>query len=567
VARDVTIVGSATDDPRLIAPPGAEAVMISLTSDSPTASGYVSAVPVGTAGKPDLQTLQVVGGRPSTTTTIVLLDGLGRMRLWASMNTHVQVEVLGWFSSTMNGGAFHPLPAVRMADTRRSGGIPPAGAITDVPAADYGVPATADAMVGQLISIGATSVGHMKLARSDAAVSSLHRELSVTAPNRTFAVATVTGLDNAHARIVATNATHRVFDAVGWFDQVGFVVPGTVVTAPVDPDRPNAQRAAFAFSPNLNTIAYATWEGSTYGATVWHRDTGAFTYYPLDVGSGTPDAIVVPEAVSDDGARIVFRSTANNLTPDSNDGGLEDWFVFDTGTTSVRRINEAADGTRVANVVAIDAAATTLLLQPDPVGARRQLLSVDIATGTAFAVGPRPTGGYNSELTAAADDTTFWTSRGGGSTIALGTISPGFPVRTSVSPEGRYLYIETMEYIGGVDYDVARLYDSDTGTNTLLCAARYRNFGFSTGGVDWSEGPPTSGTWCTAEFQSFGIVTAHGLDLGPGTYDGRLRHSPGFLEPPSIAVTRSSSGLVAFATLAINIVQGTKDHTFLYIRP
>ncbi len=567
VARDVTIVGSATDDPRLVAPPGAEAVMVSLTADSPAASGYVSAVPVGTGGKPDLQTLQVVGGRASTTTTIVLLDALGRMRLWASMNTHIQVEVLGWFSSTMAGGAFHPMPAVRMADTRRSGDIPPAGTITDIPAADYAVPATADAMVGQLISIGSTSTGAMKIGRSDAAVSTLHRELSATTPNRTFAVATVTGLDNAHARVVAANATHRVFDAVGWFDEVGFGVPGTVLTAPIDPDRPNALRDAFAFSPDLNTIAYATWEGSTYGATVWRRDTGAFTYHDLDVGSGTPDAIVLPEAVSDDGTRIVFRSAANNLTPDSNDGGLEDWFVFDTVTTSVRRINEASDGTRIASVIAVDTAATTLLLQPDPIGAPHQLLSVDIATGATSTLGPRPRSGYNEALTAAADDTTFWTSRGEGSTIALTTVSPGLLIRTSVSPEGRYLYIETREFIGGLDYDVARLYDNDTATTTLLCAARSRINGFSAGGVDWSEGPPSSGTWCTAPFQSFSIVTAHGLDLGPLTYDGRLPRGPGFLNPPSTNVRRSTSGLVAFTTSAVNMVPGTNDHAFLYDRP
>lgn len=562
VGRNITIVGSASADARVVVPPTANAVMISLTADSPAASGTLSAVPTSITGTPDVRSLQVVGGRASTTTTFVPLDSLGRLRVWSSVNTHLQIDVLGWFSSGMAGGLFHSMPAVRMVDTRRGGAVPAAGSLTDVAASTYGVPTSADALAGQLFSSAPTTTGHMRIGRNQVAASSVHREVSVTAVNRSFGGGTVTGLDSGHATIAATNITHRIFDAVGWFDSVGFAVPGSVFVPPIDPVQPTFARAGYVLSPDLNTMAYATYSGAVYGITVWHRDTGVLERYGLDTGSGTPDAVVVPEAVSNGGTRLVLQSKANNLTADANDGGLDDRFVLETATKSVRRINETADGTRVASVIAVDAAATTLLLQPNPITAARDLLSVDIATGATSPVGPMPISGYNSDLTAAADDTMFWTSRGGGKTIPMATIRDGFTRNRSASPDGRYLYFETSS-----SPDVtAWLYDSDTATTTPLCQTRSSGVIIAVGGVDWSDGPPSPGTWCTLQPLSFGTVTATGFDLGPGTYDGRIPQ-PNSFTPASYQLRMSRDGLVVFSTSAYNFIPGYNGGTFIYDRP
>ena len=65
-------------------------------------------------------------------------------------------------------------------------------------------------------------------------------------------------------------------------------------------------RGGYALSPDMNTFAYAAYAGDVFGITVWHRDTGVLDHYDLDTGSGTPDTVVVPEAVSNGGTRLVF---------------------------------------------------------------------------------------------------------------------------------------------------------------------------------------------------------------------------------------------------------------------
>lgn len=543
--RYVKLTGSSATDPQVAVPAkNVRAVALSITADAPTAAGWATAVSGASSATPTMAELWFAKSRTTTNTVIVPVDAVGRIRLYSTAATHFQVDVLGYFSDFI-GGSFHYHQPVRVTDTRRGGAaVPAAGMATDVNVSSQ-VPSDAASVFGTLSTIGATSNGAVRMARNSGALgtSSSFRSVTISTLGQAASVGTFSALDAGHASIVATTAAHRMFDVLGWFDPVEFAIAGSVTSVPVDPAAPSASRLMARWSPNGRKVLLSTSVGGVGGLTVLDRDTATFTALDLTAGDGTPDASLIPMAVSDDGTRVAFFSAATNITPAGADAGV-DWFLLDTAAGTLQRLNERADGTQIAwtSDMAVNTAVTEFV-QWDGTAQVTNLL-----TGVTTADPLRLRYGGNAQLTGAAYNDVMWSAFDGAlHTLPTGTTSQWF----KISPDGRYLF--------GPRYNADRtsmdmyLFDASTNTDTVLCTNATLVVLPFTMLVDWSSGPPTIGEWCHSPApKSFSVLSAAGLNSGPGTRDGR--HPVTAANSTALyTIVGAANGEVLFSTNAANI--------------
>lgn len=106
-------------------PSGATAVWLNLTIVDPSSSTVLTAYP-GPCGSPPLSSN--VNARPQHSTATSVLVGLGPdgsvCVLTYSGNSHVVVDVAGWFGPGPDGLAYRPAAPARLLDTRLNGGKP-----------------------------------------------------------------------------------------------------------------------------------------------------------------------------------------------------------------------------------------------------------------------------------------------------------------------------------------------------------------------------------------------------------------------------------------------------------
>ncbi len=100
---------------------GVTAVSMNLTAVGPTAEGYVTVWPCGSA-KPDTSNVNFVKDQIVPNAVIAPVDATGKVCIASSVGTHVVVDINGWFGSTSGLRAVTP---IRVFDTRSGiGGVP-----------------------------------------------------------------------------------------------------------------------------------------------------------------------------------------------------------------------------------------------------------------------------------------------------------------------------------------------------------------------------------------------------------------------------------------------------------
>jgi hypothetical protein len=108
----------------LVPATGVSAVVLNVTAIDPTGSGFVTVYPAGPKeSRPNVSTLNFTAGQTIANLVIVKLNG-GAVSLYNEKgNTHLAVDVVGWFDTAgAQGFVFHSLTPARAVDTR--GGSP-----------------------------------------------------------------------------------------------------------------------------------------------------------------------------------------------------------------------------------------------------------------------------------------------------------------------------------------------------------------------------------------------------------------------------------------------------------
>lgn len=94
------------------------AVAISVTADSPSGNGFISAVPTTVSPPMPTSTANYQDGRSITGMSLVPVDASGNIRIYSLKNTHFQVDILGFTAINAVGGLFSPVTPFRAVDTR-----------------------------------------------------------------------------------------------------------------------------------------------------------------------------------------------------------------------------------------------------------------------------------------------------------------------------------------------------------------------------------------------------------------------------------------------------------------
>ena len=138
-------------------PPGAAAAVLNVVATQTAAPGYVTVWP---AGQPRPLASNVNVDRTGETiagSVTVPLSGAGSVAIYASMTTHLIVDVMGWVAP---GCGFTPLTPWRVLDTR-SGAKPGHNAQVSAGLAVGGVPANASAVAVNVTVVAASAPGYV----------------------------------------------------------------------------------------------------------------------------------------------------------------------------------------------------------------------------------------------------------------------------------------------------------------------------------------------------------------------------------------------------------------------
>lgn len=147
-----------------INPASMAGVALNVTVTGPTAGGYVSVYPAG-GSVPNVSNLNFAAGQTVANAAVVGVGsgaGAGRVTVFnPAGNTHVVVDVVGWYETGSGGARFHAVAPVRAFDTRdRAGRAPVTGGqfVTGaVSGASLGVDPAATAVVSNITVTEATA--------------------------------------------------------------------------------------------------------------------------------------------------------------------------------------------------------------------------------------------------------------------------------------------------------------------------------------------------------------------------------------------------------------------------
>lgn len=231
---DVTGVGGVPET-------GVTAVVMNVTVDGPTESGYLTAWPSGEP-RPIVSNLNFVAGQTVPNLVTVKVGANGRVNLFNSTGaSSVVADVVGYYASQAptSGGRFTPLTPARVLDTRdgvgRGGVVGPVGAgqsidvdvtgLAGVPAS--GVSAVAlNVTVDQPTSAGFITTWPTGVARPNASTHNFTP--GVTVANLVLAKV---GSGGMVSMFNSGGSTHLVADVIGYYSATG----GAFV--PVTPER------------------------------------------------------------------------------------------------------------------------------------------------------------------------------------------------------------------------------------------------------------------------------------------------------------------------------------------
>jgi len=202
---------------------GADAVVLNVTSVTPTNSGFVTVFPSG-SDRPGTSNLNLVPKQVRPNLVVTKVGGDGGVVLFNSTGrTHLVVDVVGWFGSPDTSAArghFTSLTPSRALDTRNTFALSPNESRSLVLAGVADVPATGAGAVLLNVTVDQpSSSGFLTVHPSgtDAPLASnLNFAAGETVPN---AVAVGLGADGAIVLTNSNGTTHVVVDVVGWYSR------------------------------------------------------------------------------------------------------------------------------------------------------------------------------------------------------------------------------------------------------------------------------------------------------------------------------------------------------------
>ncbi len=153
------------------APARARAVAINLVGVDPALDGWIRAFPCD-GPEPYVSSISARSGQAIASSVIVPVAADGTICLTSMMETDVVIDITGWFGTT-SGLRFVPLDPIRLLDTRSflteinpttRGQMLPAGQVLEVQVAGVrGVPADSSAATINLVALGATTPGWLRV--------------------------------------------------------------------------------------------------------------------------------------------------------------------------------------------------------------------------------------------------------------------------------------------------------------------------------------------------------------------------------------------------------------------
>jgi hypothetical protein len=276
-------------------PADAEMVAINLTAVDPTAVGYLSAWPSGSA-RPEVSTVNFVPGTTVANAAFVRLGDSARFSIYNSAgDTNVLVDVTGYVAPS-SGSRFVDLTPARIKDTRTGlggTGIATGGATQQLRVTGSGgVPFDATAVVLNVTAVDPTATAYVTVWPADQAqpnVSNINTVAGTTVPNLVVVRLPTAGATAGGINLYnAAGNTHLLVDVLGYYTSAP---PIGAVTA-LDPYRAVDTRSSLPLRPLEGReidLGVLDAEGVIINVTaVSPTATGYLTVYPA--GQARPDA-------------------------------------------------------------------------------------------------------------------------------------------------------------------------------------------------------------------------------------------------------------------------------------
>ncbi|MER7514962.1 hypothetical protein [Streptomyces sp. NPDC126499] len=171
---------------------GVTAVAMNVTAVAPTATGYVSVFPAGTA-RPATSNLNFTAGTTIPNMVIVPVSADGKVSFYNhSGSVDLLADVAGYFTTDSTGSSFKPMAPTRLMNTIAGLGVPqgkvgPGKTVTLQIAGNSGIPATGvTAVVMNVTAVAPTATGYVSVFPDGAprpATSNLNFTAGTTIPN------------------------------------------------------------------------------------------------------------------------------------------------------------------------------------------------------------------------------------------------------------------------------------------------------------------------------------------------------------------------------------------------
>jgi alpha-tubulin suppressor-like RCC1 family protein len=207
-------------------PANASAVVVNVTATQPVGGGHLRVYPCGQA-VPNASTLNYGAGASVAAGAIVGLGSNGRICVYSPTQTHVLVDVSGYFPA---GAPYSPLMPVRAVDTRTGQAVPSGWALSVVIGGSYGVPASAAAVVVNVTATQPVGGGHLRVYPCGQAVpnaSTLNYGAGASVAN-----SAIVALGTAGKVCVYTpTTTHIIVDVTGYFPDGSAPLPVATTVA------------------------------------------------------------------------------------------------------------------------------------------------------------------------------------------------------------------------------------------------------------------------------------------------------------------------------------------------
>ncbi len=196
---------------------GPSAVVLNVTVTQPTAGGFVTVWPTG-AGRPGTSLLNFQPGNTVPNLVLAKVGANGRVSIFnSSGNTHIIVDVMGYFVPDGASGQVVVANPVRLLDTRNTGGPLASTEVRPLVVTVGSVPPTAKAVVLNVTVTQPTGGGYLTVFPNGVArptASNLNFVAGQTVPNQVIAAVGTGGAINLFNY---GGRTHVIVDLMGWY--------------------------------------------------------------------------------------------------------------------------------------------------------------------------------------------------------------------------------------------------------------------------------------------------------------------------------------------------------------